>query len=84
MTLRRNTDADQKAVTDAVAAKLSALPQADPANVNDWRCTYCCDEDVRWADEMIPSGMRRQVTCSNGHTTFGIPAARFTSKGGRR
>ena len=38
-------------------------------------CVICLCENVTEAATMRPSGIAPQITCSNGHTTNGMPAA---------
>ena len=45
-------------------------PQTDPQ-----ACVLCSCEDVTEAATMRPSGVGPQITCSNNHTTNGMPTA---------
>lgn len=55
-------------------------PRTDPQ-----ACAYCKCENVTNAAEWCPSGIAPMVTCSNGHTTCGIPTvAYFAEHGGTR
>ena len=37
----------------------------------------CGSEDTTEADQLVPAGTHHMVTCAAGHTTVGIPPARF-------
>lgn len=64
-----------------VERRSATLPVPDNNTLSDWRCEICRSENVRWADEKLPSGVRNQIHCDNGHTGYGMPVARFTLSG---
>lgn len=70
-------------ITNAAIARANALPVPDHNDITHWCCVACLSEDVTWSDDMLPSGLRPKVTCSNGHTTNGMPVKRFRTGPGR-
>lgn len=54
-----------------------ALPVPDNSDLSHWCCLICSNENVTWANDLQPSGVRPQVICPTHGVNPGWPIARF-------